>query len=519
MGPGPPGAPPVSRLARQLVVRSHDSPWPANDERARRQARFIYRLYDRGYELAAPVTHDREGVELPSGAVGAGTNMTRNKAKRSALPGGTVTFLFTDIEGSTRLAARLGERYAKVLADHQRLLRDAFAASGGREIDTQGDAFFVVFPRAKDAVAAALTGQRTLAGHRWPDGVTVRVRMGLHTGEPAAAHDRYIGLGVHRAARICAAGHGGQILLSSATYALLADDVLPDITFQDLGEYRLKDLERPERIYQLIVPDLPRAFPPPRALPADVPQDRLAPVSAARVAKRPLRVVVADDSVLIREGLTRLLAEAGFDVVARAADADELLREVGRVQTDVVITDIRMPPTHVDEGLVAAAEIRRFHPDVGVLVLSQHLDSAYAMRLLEDYPERIGYLLKERVSDIAVLSDAIRRIAEGECVIDPTIVSRLMSRARGEGPLATLSAREQSLLTLIAEGRSDEAITEHLGVTADVYEAELRDVFAKLGLSGTPDDLRRVVAVLGYLSSTVQDASTHGKTQGSESEA
>lgn len=426
----------------------------------------------------------------------------RNRAEMSRLPGGTVTFLFTDIEGSTRLAARLGERYVDVLADHERLLRDAFAASGGREIDTQGDAFFVVFPRAKDAVAAALAGQRALAGHRWPDGMSVRVRMGLHTGEPVTAHDRYTGLGVHRAARICAAGHGGQILLSSATYALLADDVLPDITFQDLGAYRLKDLERPERIYQLTVPDLPRAFPPPRALPADVPEDGLAPVPAARAAKRPLRVVVADDSVLVREGLARLLAEAGFDVVARAADADELLLAVGRVQTDVAITDIRMPPTQVDEGLVAAAEIRRLHPDVGVLVLSQHLDSAYAMRLLEDYPERVGYLLKERVSDIAVLSDAIRRIAEGECVIDPTIVSRLMSRARGEGPLAALSPREQSILTLIAEGRSDEAIMQHLGVTPDAYEAELRGVFAKLGLSGTHGDLRRVVAVLGYLSSS-----------------
>ena len=172
------------------------------------------------------------------------------------------------------------------------------------------------------------------------------------------------------------------------------------------------------------------------------------------------------------------------------------------MHTDVAITDIRMPPTHVDEGLLAAAEIRRLHPDVGVLVLSQYLDSSYALRLLEDYPARVGYLLKERVSDIAVLSDAIRRIAEGECVIDPTIGSRLMSRARGEGPLVTLSAREQSILSLIAEGRSDEAITQHLGVTNDAYEAELRDVFAKLGLSGTHNDLRRVVAVLGYLSST-----------------
>ena len=235
--------------------------------------------------------------------------MTPNNAEERDLPAGTVTFLFTDVEGSTRLAARLGERYAEVLADHQRLLRGAFAGSRGRVIDTQGDAFFVVFPRAKDAVAAALAGQRALASHRWPDGVAVRVRIGLHTGEPAAAHGRYIGLGVHRASRICAAGHGGQILLSSATHALLADDVLPDITFQDLGEYELKDIERPERIYQLTVPDLPRVFPPPRAEPATR-EPRSAP--AAGTATKRLRVIVADDSVLIREGLARLLAEAGF---------------------------------------------------------------------------------------------------------------------------------------------------------------------------------------------------------------
>ena len=172
------------------------------------------------------------------------------------------------------------------------------------------------------------------------------------------------------------------------------------------------------------------------------------------------------------------------------------------MHTDVAITDIRMPPTHVDEGLLAAAEIRRLHPDVGVLVLSQYLDSSYALRLLEDYPARVGYLLKERVSDIAVLSDAIRRIAEGECVIDPTIGSRLMSRARGEGPLVTLSAREQSILSLIAEGRSDEAITQHLGVTNDAYEAGAPGCLREARTQRDHNDLRRVIAVLGYLSST-----------------
>jgi class 3 adenylate cyclase/CheY-like chemotaxis protein len=348
----------------------------------------------------------------------------------SPLPAGTVTFLCTDIEGSTRLLARLGEGYGAVLSEHQRLLRETFTGAGGREIDTQGDAFLAVFPRAKDAVSAALAGQRLLAGHSWPAGVCVRVRMGLHTGEPVATQDRYIGLAVHRAARICAAGHGGQVLLSRATYAILADDVLPDITFQDLGDHRLKDLDHEERIYQLQVPDLPRHFPLLHTISPATSEAVTVDVPPAVGARR-LRVAVADDSVLLREGVSRLLAEAGFDVVARAADADELLREVGRVQPDVALTDIKMPPSHADEGLVAATEIRRLHPRVGVIVLSQYLDSGYASRLIEHYPQRIGYLLKDRIYDVAVLGDAIRRVAEGECVIDPTIISQLMRRPSG----------------------------------------------------------------------------------------
>jgi class 3 adenylate cyclase/CheY-like chemotaxis protein len=344
------------------------------------------------------------------------------------LPSGTVTFLFTDIEGSTRLVGRLGERYGSVLADHQRLLRIAFSDAQGREVDTQGDAFLAVFPRAKDAVDAALAGQRALANHAWPAGVQLRVRMGLHTGEPAAARDRYVGLSVHRAARICAAAHGGQVLVSRATHAILADDVLPGMTFEDLGEHRLKDLDHAERLYQLFAPDLPRHFPPLRTVHHSAPEPR--PLG---IGRRALRVVLADDSLLIREGLARLLADTGFDVVAKAADAHELLRHVERAQPDVVLTDIKMPPKHVDEGLVAAMEIRKLHSDTGVLVLSQYLDPGYALPLLEEYPERVGYLLKDRVFDLAVLSDAIRRVAEGECVVDPTIASRLITRARGRG--------------------------------------------------------------------------------------
>ena len=168
-----------------------------------------------------------------------------------------------------------------------------------------------------------------------------------------------------------------------------------------------------------------------------------------------MRLVVADDSMLLREGLARLLAEAGFDVVGKAESPAELLRRVELTRPDVAIVDIKMPPTHTDEGIVAAQEIRRAHPNVGVLVLSQYLESRYAMRLLEEAPERVGYLLKERVSDIAVLADALKRIGEGECVIDPTIVSRLVQRPRQHGPLDELTEREREVLGLMAEGRSN----------------------------------------------------------------
>jgi YVTN family beta-propeller protein len=176
------------------------------------------------------------------------------------LPSGTVTFLFTDIEGSTALLNRLGREYGVVLEEHQRILREAVAAHGGHEVDTQGDSFFIAFRRAKDAVAAAVDVQRDLAAHPWPDGVQLLVRMGLHTGEPQVGEKRYVGIGVHRAARIGAAGHGGQVLLSRTTRELVEDDLPPGVTVRDLGERRLKDLDRPERLSQLVIQGLRSDF-------------------------------------------------------------------------------------------------------------------------------------------------------------------------------------------------------------------------------------------------------------------
>jgi DNA-binding NarL/FixJ family response regulator len=214
-----------------------------------------------------------------------------------------------------------------------------------------------------------------------------------------------------------------------------------------------------------------------------------------------VRVVIADDEVLLREGLARLLQDAGFEVAGRCGDAEALLRMVEARRPDVALVDIRMPPHRGDDGLVAAREIRRRHPDIGVLVLSHHLESRYAMRLLEEAPERAGYLLKERVSDLAVLADALRRIGEGECVIDPTIVSRLVARKRQRGPLDRLTDREREVLELIAEGHSNGAIGGTLFLSPKTIESHISQIFMKLDLRESPEYHRRVLAVLTFLRS------------------
>lgn len=203
--------------------------------------------------------------------------------------------------------------------------------------------------------------------------------------------------------------------------------------------------------------------------------------------------------MLTREGIVRLLGDAGIDVVAEAEDAEGLLRHVGLTSPDVAIVDIRMPPTQTDEGLIAARSIRTERPEVGVLVLSQYVEPSYAMRLIEDHPERVGYLLKERVFDIATVVDALRRIVDGETVIDPTIVSRLVGRRRREDPISQLTEREREVLGLVAEGMSNRAIAARLFVTERTVEAHITQIFQKLGLPESVDQHRRVLAVLTFL--------------------
>jgi DNA-binding NarL/FixJ family response regulator len=212
-----------------------------------------------------------------------------------------------------------------------------------------------------------------------------------------------------------------------------------------------------------------------------------------------VRVVVADDVMLTRAGIVRLLKDAGVEVVAEVEDASALLHQVHLTRPDVALVDIRMPPTHTDEGLVAAEAIRRELPEVGVLVLSEYVEPAYAMRLIQEHPERVGYLLKERVFDIATVVDALRRLNDGETVIDPTIVSRLVGRRRRVNPLANLSNREREVLGLIAEGMSNRAIAARLFVTERTVEAHVTQIFQKLRLAESPDQHRRVLAVLEFL--------------------
>ena len=395
------------------------------------------------------------------------------------LPRGTVTFLFTDMEGSTALLERLGPAYGKVLADTREILRRAAADAGGHEIDCRGDELFVAFGDAHSAVSAALAAQRALRDHVWPEGEQVRVRMGLHTGEPELSEDDYVGIDVHRAARICSAGHGGQVLLSQTTAALVSDPV------RDLGELELVGLQRPERLFQLVAHDLPADFPPLRG--------------AKDLGGPAVRAVLADDSVLLREGIARLLEEAGVEILAQSGTADDLLRHVAMHKPDVAIVDIRMPPTHTDEGLQAAHAIRERFPDVGVLVLSQYVESAYALELLSNTAEGVGYLLKDRISDVDEFAAAVRRVAEGGSALDPTVVQLLVGRRRAEDPLEELTAREREVLELMAEGRSNQAISERLYVTPRAVEKHVTGIFTKLRLPASSEDHRRVLAVLAYL--------------------
>ena len=398
----------------------------------------------------------------------------------SSLPTGTVTFLFADVEGSTALQQDPRVDYAATLALLRRLLRDAVAAHGGAETDAVGDEYVAAFADPRAAADAAFAAQRALRDAAWPNDAMVRVRIGVHVGAPSLDDEGYTGIDIVRASRIASAGHGGQIVVSGELLS-----ALNGIDNRDLGEHRLVGLARPERIHQLLADDLPRDFPPLR--------NTISMLGAG------ISVVLADDTVLLREGIARLLADAGFDVVAQSGHPDDLLRHVGMHRPNIAIVDIRMPPTHTDEGLRAAAEIRDRFPETGVLVLSQYVEAGFAMGLFASIARGIGYLLKDRVADVGEFASAVRRIAEGGSVLDPAVVAELFGRKRKDDPLSLLTPREREVLELMAEGRSNQAIADRLYVTPRAVEKHVTSIFSKLDLPATTEDHRRVLAVLAFV--------------------
>ena len=389
------------------------------------------------------------------------------------LPSGTVTFLFTDIEGSTALLRQLRDGYADLLGRHQELLRAAFVDAGGIEIDTQGDSFFVVFTKARDAVLAAVAGQRALQAHEWPEGVAVRVRMGIHTGEASVSGDRYHGLAIHRAKRICDAGHGGQILVSQTSQHLLEDqeEPLPGCELLDLGRRALKDFDRPVGIFQLVARDLDKEFPPLRT------------AADARDSGK-LTILIADDQALVRAGFRMILdAETDVEVVGEASSGAEAIDEVRRLSPDIVLMDVRMPEMDGIEAtrrLLAADGV----PTKVVMLTTFDMDE-YVYEALRAGAS--GFLLKDVPPEQLV--EGIRAVGSGEALLAPSITKRVIEEfirrppAKPAAPeLEELTEREIEVLKQVAKGLSNAEIAKELFVSDTTVKTHVSRILMKLGL-------------------------------------
>jgi DNA-binding NarL/FixJ family response regulator len=312
------------------------------------------------------------------------------------------------------------------------------------------------------------------------------VGIGLAAGEAVEVERGYRGGALNLAARLSARAGAGEVLVSEETRQLAG--TMKGILFQQRGTARLKNLPDPVRVLR-VGPE------------SDDPADRFRTGPDGGLSSR-LRVLLADDSVLFREGVARVLEDAGFMVAGVVGDAEELITRVRTEHPDVAIVDIRMPPSHTNEGLVAAAQIREEFPSVGVLVLSQYVETQHVVRLLESSSDGVGYLLKDRVGDVDELADAVRRVASDGSVIDPEVVSQLVRRRRAADPLERLTEREREVLALMAEGRSNQAIGERLFMSSKTVETHVGHIFDKLDLLPTADDHRRVLAVIALLRAT-----------------
>ena len=396
----------------------------------------------------------------------------RRMVERRASP---KTFLIADVRGYTRFTQEHGDAAASGLVESfLRTTKKIVGERGGDVVETRGDEVLAAFDSSRSALEAAVEMQRAFVSQ---DTGPIPVGIGIDIGEVVPFEDGYRGNALNLASRLCAFAAPGEILTTrEVTHVAHRVD---GASFEDRGDRRLKNIADPVRVIR-VVPE------------PDDPSRRFREATTTTV-------LIADDSVLFREGVARVLQDRGFTVTGQADDADELLEAVDRAAPDVVVTDIRMPPTNTSEGLVAAQRIRAEHPEVAVLVLSQYVETQHALRLLRDTPEKVGYLLKDRVSDIDEFADAVRRIVRGGSVIDPEVVAQLLGRRSADHTLDELTNREREILSLMAEGRSNQAICERLFLSPKTVETHVGSIFSKLGLLQARDDHRRVLAVLAYL--------------------
>ncbi len=424
----------------------------------------------------------------------------------------TLTFLFSDVEGSTALLRRLRDAYGAVMGDHERLLRAAWADAEGRELDADGDSFFVAFRRPRQAVEAAVAAQRALAAHDWPHGVNLRVRIGVHTGEATPAGDQYVGLAVHRAARICDAGHGGQILVSETTRSLLEDEEaeLDGLELRDLGHHLLKDFDRPVRIYELAIQGLPAEFPALRTAAGEGAaqladrQDELAATGPAQsTAGGAVRVLIVDDQALVRTGFKMILeAESDLEVVGEAADGQEALAQARSVSPDVVLMDVRMPEL---DGIEATRQLLGDDGATAKVVMLTTFDmDEYVYEALRAGAS--GFLLKDVPPEQLVAG--IRAVASGDALLAPSVTRRVIEEFVRRPPdsvrtlperLGELTARELEVLKLIARGLSNAEIAKELFVSETTVKTHVAHVLMKLQLRD-----RVQAVVLAYESGLVQ---------------